>query len=128
MNKKYNEKLIFSLIFIFWIILNLAILIRQNSIVESNIRTIALFDARSYFKKDILYRKWNTLEGGVYAFKSEYSKPNPNLKVPERDTVTKDGRELTYINPAYMTRKVHNLEKEMEGVKNNITSLNPLRP
>jgi len=41
---------------------------------------------------------------------------------------TTGGRELTLINPAYMTRQVHELSLEQYGLMGHITSLDPLRP
>ena len=35
---------------------------------------------------------------------------------------------LTLVNPAYMTRQVHELALEQYGNRGHITSLNPLRP
>jgi hypothetical protein len=59
---------------------------------------------------------------------SEHTPPNPYLDVPERDLTTPAGRALTLINPAYMTRQVHELEATTHGMCGHITSLNPLRP
>jgi diguanylate cyclase (GGDEF)-like protein len=55
--------------------------------------------------------------------------PNPYLSdIPERDITTPSGRKLTLINPAYMTRQVHELAKEAYGMQGHITSLKPIRP
>lgn len=60
---------------------------------------------------------------------STLTPPNPHLAdIPNRDVVTTDGQPLTLVNPAYMTRKVHELGATQFGVKSHITSLNPLRP
>jgi len=48
--------------------------------------------------------------------------------VEERDIETPSGRKLTLINPAYMTRQVHELGKETEGVRGHITSLDRIHP
>jgi diguanylate cyclase (GGDEF)-like protein len=53
---------------------------------------------------------------------------NPYLKVPNRDIMTSGGLSLTLVNPAYMTRQVNELAKEMNGFQGHITSLNPIRP
>lgn len=69
------------------------------------------------------------MHGGVYVPVTAETPPNPYLKhVPERDIATPSGRELTLVNPAYMTRQVHELGKETEGVRAHITSLDPIRP
>lgn len=86
-------------------------------------------EAEGHFNKDIAYRRWAARHGGVYVPVSEHTPPNPHLKhVTERDIVTTSGRELTLVNPAYMTRQVMELSKQQYGVRGNITSLNVLRP
>ncbi|MFO1372913.1 MAG: EAL domain-containing protein [Candidatus Competibacteraceae bacterium] len=84
--------------------------------------------AEESYRKDILYRRWATLHGGVYAPATEQTPPNPYLDVPERDLITPSGKALTLINPAYMTRQVHELGAATYGVRSHITSLNPIRP
>ncbi|MES9960245.1 MAG: HD domain-containing phosphohydrolase [Sedimenticola sp.] len=87
-----------------------------------------LLHARAYFEKDVAYRRWNAQRGGLYAPLNELTTPNPYLKIPDRDVVTDSGRKLTLINPAYMTRQVHELIALDKGVLGHITSLNPIRP
>jgi len=89
---------------------------------------MARIQARAAFQQDILYRRWNAMHGGVYAAVSGETFPNPYLEVAERDIQTPLGRQLTLINPAYMTRQVHELGAEESGVQGHITSLNPIRP
>jgi signal transduction histidine kinase/CheY-like chemotaxis protein len=84
--------------------------------------------AQMAFEKDLTFRRWNALRGGVYVEENEANQPNPYLDVPNRDLRTDTGRRLTMINPAYMTRQAHELEKNSSGVHGHITSLNPIRP
>ena len=84
--------------------------------------------ARSSFNKDILYRRWNAAQGGVYAKQSVLTSPNPYLNVAERDISTPLGKQLTMINPAYMTRQVHEIGQKENGIQGHITSLSPIRP
>jgi len=84
--------------------------------------------ARTAVEKDLTYRRWNSLRGGVYAAVSEVNQPNPYLDVPDRDVRTDKGKLLTLINPAYMTRQVHELQGDNSGLQGHITSLNPIRP
>ncbi len=88
----------------------------------------ALIAARTLIEKDITYRRWNALHGGVYAPVTETTPPNPYLNVPERDIVTTAGKKLTLVNPAYMTRQVHELEQKHGSTRGHITSLRVLRP
>lgn len=83
--------------------------------------------ARSSFEKDILYRRWNAAQGGVYAKQSEITIPNPHLNITERDITTPLGTQLTMVNPAYMTRQVHEIGRHKNGIQGHITSLNPIR-
>ncbi|MBI5846605.1 MAG: DUF3365 domain-containing protein [Nitrospirae bacterium] len=89
----------------------------------------ALIAGRSLIEKDITYRKWNAQHGGVYALVTEKTPPNPYLtQIPERDIETPSGKKLTLINPAYMTRQIHELENAETGIRGHITSLKLLRP
>ena len=88
----------------------------------------ARIQARSAYEKDIIYRRWNTGHGGVYVPVTEISQPNPYLSdMPERDITTASGKLLTLMNPAYMTRQVHELAEKEYNVHGHITSLNPIR-
>jgi len=100
-------------------------LYQQN---QSMLRTIQAA-AEESFNKDLMYRLWATGHGGVYAPVSDTTPPNPYLEgTPERDIETPSGKKLTLINPAYMTRQVHELAERELGMKGHITSLQPLRP
>ncbi len=97
--------------------------------IEHNALSSARIQARAAYKKDLLYRRWNAGYGGVYVPVTKKTQPNPYLSgIPERDITTPSGRTLTLMNPAYMTRQVHELAKEEYGVLGHITSLNPIRP
>jgi PAS domain S-box-containing protein len=89
----------------------------------------ALARAEESLNKDIAYRLWVNMQGGVYAPVSETTPPNSNLShVPERDIETPSGKKLTLVNPAYMTRQVFNLSHERFGTRAKITSLKPHHP
>ena len=86
-------------------------------------------EARGAYNKDIAYRKWAAIHGGVYAPITEITRPSPYLKnIPERDISTPSGRRLTLLNPSYMTRQVHEMTAEIYGPRGHITSLKPIRP
>ncbi|MCA1743730.1 MAG: GAF domain-containing protein [Desulfovibrionales bacterium] len=97
--------------------------------VDKTTRSLAENEARAYFEKDVAYRQWANMHGGVYVQPTETTPPNPYLEhVPDRDVTTTGGKDLTLINPAYMTRQVHELSLEQSGLLGHITSLDPLRP
>lgn len=80
-------------------------------------------------EKDLLYRSWVAEHGGVYVVPTEETPPNPYLSdIKNRDLITQSGMELTLVNPAYMTRQVHELGQKQDGLQGHITSLTPLRP
>jgi len=85
--------------------------------------------ARDGFHKDLAYRHWAALHGGVYVPVTPGTPPNPYLAgTPERDIMTPSGKKLTLVNPAYMTRQVHELAERQYGTRGHITSLRPIRP
>jgi PAS domain S-box-containing protein len=88
----------------------------------------ALIEAQASFNKDLVYRRWAAIQGGVYVPITDHTPPNPYLVVPDREVTLTDGRVLTLVNPAYMTRQVHELAQDQYGARGHITSLNPIRP
>jgi two-component sensor histidine kinase len=91
--------------------------------------SLARTAARTALEKDIVYRSWSASYGGVYVPVTERSQPNPHLEGhPARDLVTSDGQRLTLINPSYMNRQVHEIEKLKSGARGHLTSLDPIRP
>lgn len=96
---------------------------------DDSVFELARIEARSHFDKDVVYRRWAAMKGGIYVPPTESTPPNPYLAfLPDRDVVTTTGKKLTLINPAYMTRQVHELSARQQGVQGHITSLKPLRP
>ncbi|MBN1436127.1 MAG: PAS domain S-box protein [Sedimentisphaerales bacterium] len=98
-----------------------------------NQKQVTLEMARNHldaaFQKDLVYRRWIGNHGGAYVPITEHTPPNPYLAhIPERDITTPSGRQLTLINPSYMTRQVHELATAQYGLRGHITSLNPIRP
>ena len=92
-------------------------------------RELARIQARSLFDKDVVYRRWNSEQGGVYVPVTPQTPPNPYLShLDNRDLTTESGLTLTLVNPAYMTRQVHELGRNQYGHRGHITSLNLLRP
>lgn len=85
--------------------------------------------ARTHVDKDLLFRKWNSLHGGVYVPITEKTRPNPYLHYEmQREITASDGKIYTLINPAYMSRELFELGIEKQKHSAHVTSLNPLRP
>lgn len=100
-----------------------AILQFKDGITEN-----ALLEAKTNIDKDLAYRRWASEQGGIYIAPTEKTPPNPYLQDPHRDVVTTAGMPLTLVNPAYMTRLVHESASQLYGVRGHLTSLNPIRP
>ena len=88
---------------------------------------LAVSTGKVLFRTVVATRSWVASHGGVYVPVTETFRPNPYLTVPDRDVRTTDGRELTLINPAYMTRLVGEILAR-EGYTIHLTSLKTLRP
>ncbi|MFA7419313.1 MAG: PAS domain S-box protein [Melioribacteraceae bacterium] len=110
-----------------WICLISLSVVWNFSKIEENIYQLALREAKTNYEKDLLYRRWAAIVGGVYVPTSK-APQNPYLNVPLRDIESKDGMKLTLVNPAYMTRMVHELEQKNNMVIGHLTSLNPINP
>jgi len=114
---------------ILWTVVVAASLVWNVVQTKHNTLEAARIHARTAYEKDLVYRRWNAGHGGVYVPVTEMTQPNPYLSnMPERDITMPLGKVLTLMNPAYMTRQVHELAQEQYGVRAHITSLNPIRP
>lgn len=90
---------------------------------------LARVEVRAAYNKDLVYRRWAAGHGGLYVPVTRNTPPSPYLaNVAERDISTPNGRKLTLVNPAYMTRQVHELGWDQYGYRGHITSLKALRP
>jgi diguanylate cyclase (GGDEF)-like protein/PAS domain S-box-containing protein len=96
--------------------------------VSDNTEALALERGRVLFGLIELTREWNAWHGGVFVPVTEATQPNPYLDHPRRDQTTTDRRQLTMINPAFMTRQIAELAAQRFSVRFNITSLKPIRP
>lgn len=111
-----------------WTISIFACLVWNIAHEKDNTLEIAKIQARIAYEKDVIYRRWNTLHGGVYVPVTEDTMPNPFMSnIPDRDVITTSGRKLTLMNPDYMMRQVDEFATEQFGVLGHITSLNPTR-
>ncbi|MHB8067033.1 MAG: diguanylate cyclase [Desulfobaccales bacterium] len=98
------------------------LLLEQGSI------DLARTTAVTLYQQDLLYRRWATDHGGVYAPVTPDTPANPHLQVFEREIATPSGRVLTLINPSYMNRQVYELANRAGQPQGHITSLKPIRP
>jgi len=128
MTHRTATKGVWASLFILWSGLTLYIACSQYHSQDQLVAHLAKAEALGRFNKDLVYRRWAAKQGGVYVPVSDYTPPNPYLvHLPHRDVVTTDGKRLTLVNPAYMTRQVYELGVIQDGAKGHITSLTPLR-
>jgi len=111
-----------------WTLLTVTSLLWNLYQEKKGLLELARSQARTAYEKDLAYRSWNAGLGGVYVPVTRETLPNPYLDVPGRDIETSSGSKLTLINPAYMTRLVHELGLRQYGLRGHITSLRPIRP
>jgi signal transduction histidine kinase len=96
------------------------------ALYDSEIRHLARAEGLAAFERDVAHRAWIAELGGVYGPVAAIE-PNPHLDVPNRDLDTAVGR-LTLVNPAYMTRLVHDIAGQRSEILGHITSLDPVNP
>ena len=132
MRKEWLNKRIFLYFILssaFWTLLIVILATVNYREVYNNSLQIVKSSAIDGYNKDLVYRRWATIHGGVYVPVTDSTPPNPWLSnLPERDITTPSGKKLTLVNPAYMTRQVQELGVQQFGLRGHITSLKPLRP
>jgi two-component system, chemotaxis family, sensor kinase Cph1 len=113
---------------VLWTILIAASLSWSIFRLKKETLALASIQADITLAEDKLYRRWNAMHGGVYVPITKETQPNPYLSdVADRDITTLTGKHLTLINPAYMTRQVHDLMGGYHNDRGHITSLHPIR-
>ncbi|MFH2122535.1 MAG: ATP-binding protein [Pseudomonadota bacterium] len=121
--KKYRA--IASAIWLFTVFLSL-VWNQADDIRERN--AIALETARAFLTHIVAVRSWNAEHGGVFVFTDEKDPLNPYLPEDQQGIVSSDGRSLTRVNPAYMTRQIAEISDRQSKVRFHLTSLDPIRP
>ncbi len=118
----------------FWTILTawtgivVVLLILDCLNIQQTQNQMARNEALAHFNKDQAFRFWAASHGGVYVPPSDHTPPNPFLShIPDRDTTTQSGKNLTLMNPAYMLRKMMEAYSHKYGVHGHITSLKYFR-
>ncbi len=97
-------------------------------IIQQHNLEVASEGARNVFRMIVLARQWNALHQGVYVPVTPLTQPNPYLEDPRRDIQSSDGRWLTLVNPAYMTRMMSQLSVRNAALSFRSISLQPLNP
>lgn len=97
-----------------------------DDIQERNV--IALESARAFLTYIVGVRAWNLEHGGVFVLTDEKSPPTPYLPENQQYLATSDGRMLTRLHPAYMTRQIFEIVNCQSKIRLHLTSLHPIRP
>ena len=121
-------KLYTMIVVFFWSITVLGFLGWRLNHINQEIEENARHHAEVHFKWIQTFRRWVASHGGVYLPHNERTPPNKYLEVPERDIVTPGGKELTLMNPAYMTRQIFTENEKELGFRGHLTSLKPINP
>uniref|UniRef100_Q47HB6 Virulence sensor protein BvgS n=1 Tax=Dechloromonas aromatica (strain RCB) TaxID=159087 RepID=Q47HB6_DECAR len=123
-----RRRLLFMAVFLWTVMIGFSVFWNfHNS--EEQIMKLAYTEAQANLNKDISFRRWGTLHGGVYVPVTETQKSIPWLShVPGRDVKTTDGKQLTLLNPASMLRQMMDLYAADYGVRGRITGLRQLNP
>lgn len=123
-----RDRLLALLAVLAWTVLLGLLFCVQYQTNRQSTQAMMLQAARGIFQQIVITREWNAGHGGVYVPVTAVTRPNPYLPETDRSLVTTDGRELTKINPAFMTRQISEVAAKSEGATLHITSRNPLRP
>ena len=122
--KKYR-----FVLFCVWSLLIAVSLVWNLHVTWVNMNHLAVVQARAIASKDILYRRWASMYGGIYVNRSSGVEPNPFLaNHPHRDLETESGIRLTLVNPEYMSRMVYELQEKVLDIQSHMTSLEVINP
>ena len=128
MNLKRLRLATFVLFILWFITLLLSAIHNINTITETQ-HKLVIAHAKNAFTKDLMFRKWVAMHGGVYVFPTKKTPPNPYLAmIKDRDLLTTTGKKLTLMNPAYTLRELMDNFQGMYGETGHITSLKLLNP
>jgi hypothetical protein len=81
------------------IIISISLLVALSS-QRKGIISVAENMARAYIDKDLLFREWVALHGGIYVPINDMTPPNLHIPlsiVPERELTTPAGNKLTFV-------------------------------
>ncbi len=131
-NQKKHKHISVNTLFLYmltgWTIIILGLAYWAYVQVNNETYSLANKEGIKSFEKDLIFRHWATMHGGVYVPITPETQSNPYLIVKERDIETPSGKKLTLMNPAYMTRQLNEIAKKKYNILSHITSLNPIRP
>lgn len=90
------------------------------------VEEMAAMQARTAYEEDVLYRLWSSFHGGVYVAKTKEVTPDLNLAKGIREVETTSGKRLVLLNPVYITRQIHELQKKELNIISHVASIDPV--
>jgi len=96
--------------------------------LEQHALSLALERGRYTFTMIEATRLWLAQHGIAYVARTSDTPANPYLDIAEKSISTPSGKELTAINPSYMTRQLSKILKDEYDLYINLTSLKPINP
>ena len=115
--------------FLIWTVSLAVLYILGNRYIIKATRTSALAEAQANLDKDVAFRNWAAMHGGLYVPVTEKTPPSPYLAhIVTRDIQSTDGSDLTLMNPAYVVRQLNEAFPKDSGIIGHLTSLKLLRP
>lgn len=124
----YTSPYLWWMVPVFWGTLILASYTWRYHSIKADAFEMAALRGRQVFSMIQVAREWNASHGGIYAEITPMSPVNPYLKHPDKFAKTTKGKQLTLINPAYMTRQMNEILATEADLKCHLTSLHPINP
>jgi signal transduction histidine kinase len=113
---KFSLELSFYLLFAGWLIIILGIIAWSYITIADQTLKLAKREAYKDFEKDLMFRSWAISNKNIY-FESAAN---------DHPSAAHSKTKFSLINPAYLTRQVHELSFKQFGITGNITSLKPV--
>ncbi|PLX40279.1 MAG: hypothetical protein C0609_12310 [Deltaproteobacteria bacterium] len=116
------------LLALIWTTLSLLSFFWDSYSNRSNMLAIAEQQAKLVLEKEFVLRSWVLSHNGIYVEISEETPPNPLIPEDSDKYATTDGgKRLTLMNPAYVTRQLHDIGGIPGGIRGHLSSLDPMR-
>ncbi len=96
--------------------------------IRKEVRSVTAQTARALLEKDVFYREWSILHGGVYVpvrNTAGSAAAAADAADPERTIRTASGLVLTLLNPAQVSRQIFQLQRTTMDIRGHLASLRP---
>lgn len=117
----------FSALLVWSVLVGLSLWTTLRNLEHSTLN-VAATQGREVFRLVEAMRVWNAEHDGIFVIQTGRDPPNPYLSEAMRSSATFDGKPLTLLNPAYMTRQISGVIEREAGIRLHLTSLLPINP